>query len=148
MVNNRNNQFSEGFILRLNFWLIVLSITLLRLPIALGYRTDLNYLYLGIIPYLWGILVNFAFLKQFKSIVTVKKSYLLLVSLFLFIWFVAFLRSAFRDYSYETYFTLGQLITLVILGTFLFLAFRVGALQSRLPELKKAIVLSLGFYVT
>ncbi len=147
MVNNRKNQFTEDSILRLNYWLIVLSITLLRLPIALGYRTDLNYLYLGIIPYLWAVLVNVAYLKRHNSIIPVNKSYLLLVSLFLFVWSVAFLRTAFRDYSYDTFFALGQLLTLVILGTFLFLAFRIGAFQSRLSELKKAIVLSLGFYV-
>ena len=147
MVSNRKTQFSVGSILKLNFWLIVLSLTLLRLPIALGYRTDLNYLYLGIIPYIWGILVNVAFLKHNNSKIPVNKRFLLLVSLFFVIWLVAFLRSAFRDFSYGTFYILSLVVTLAIFGIFLFLAFRIGALQSRISELKKAVVLSLGFYV-
>jgi len=67
MINDHKRQFSEGSIITLDFWLIVLSITFLRLPIALGYRTDLNYLYLGIIPYLWGYPCQLCFSKAAQA---------------------------------------------------------------------------------
>ena len=146
MVDNSKKQISSDSIFSINFWLIVLSITLLRLPIALGYRDDFSYLFLGIIPFLAGIVFNL--INQYKSEnkTTYYKKGVVLFTIFTFLWIVAMIRTIFIEFTFTSVFILGHLVSWILLLIFTIIAFHNTA-DNRRNKLKMAIVYSLGLYV-
>ena len=135
------------FLLQLNFWLIILSLTLLRLPIAFGYRNDFFFLHIGIIPFLAGLLINLFFLKS-RAIKTHNFSvFFILFILFCIFWTIAFLRTALSNISFETFFILGQLFTLWTLGGFFFLSIINVSNQKDFLQLIKAAFYAFGLFV-
>jgi hypothetical protein len=135
------------FLLQLNFWLIIISLTLIRLPVAFGYRNDFFFLHIGIIPFLAGLLINLVFLSRQAEKTRNFSAFFIFYLLFCFFWTVAFLRTALATLTLDTFFILGQLFIIWTLGGLFFLSILNVSNQKDLLRLIKAALYSFGVYV-
>lgn len=137
---------SSSFIFLLNFWLIVFSLSIFRLPIAFGYRFSFPALYFGILPFAAGIIFNLLVVSKQKMHPAFNKRNFILFCFFVLLWIVALLRTYFRESTDDAFFTFGVLVSWLILGLFLLLAFSVTD-ESQHNELIGALIYGLGFFV-
>jgi hypothetical protein len=138
----------KEFIFKINRIIIILSIFLLRLPIALGYRYNIIYRSLGLILIIVTLIFNISFIHRNHLKISVNNTGLIIFSLFILIWILAILRFAFNEIYFDTFYSI------YILFTFLFLVFFVGSALWANPEpfqqiqIRKSLLYAFGFYIT
>lgn len=137
---------SERTLFLLNYWIIVISITVLKLPIAFGYRDDFSILFLGIIPLLSGVIFNLMHLSARKNGIRLSKSGVAAFTAFVLLWSIALIRTVFNDFTFASIYILGNFLAWLILVLFVILAF-INAQDDQRHLLTKAMVYSVGFYI-
>lgn len=130
----------------LNFWLVVFSLSIFRLPIAFGYRFIFPALFLGIIPYAAGILFNLMVLLKNKKRAILNKRNFILLCLFATLWIIALSRAFSKDSTIDAWFIMGILVSWLVLGIFIFFVFLITD-EIQHNELIGALIYALGFYV-
>jgi hypothetical protein len=147
-VFNKKAISDKDFIYEVDVVIIILSIFMLRLPIALGYRDNFIYRGLGIIPIFVTLLFNISFIKRNRIRIIVDKKVLLIYSLFSIIWIQAILRTAFDEINLNTIFFVQNLLTFAILGGFVFSSFWASTDPVQQLRIKKGLVYAFGLYIT
>jgi O-antigen ligase len=137
---------NNSIIFIINFWLIVFSLSIFRLPIALGYRFNLPFVYLGVIPNIAGIVFNILVIIKQKRQVFLNKRGFGFLCVFTTLWIIALIRTSTQSISVDSFFILGALISWILMGLFIFLAFYVMD-ERQQKSLNNSLIYSLGVFV-
>jgi hypothetical protein len=130
-----------------NIVLLFLSIVLLRLPIAFGYRYDLLTRAFFLIPFLILLLFMLLYVKETKQKLLIDEKQRWFFILFILIWVIAFIRKATSEFNFDTFYFLGYLITWITFGGYVFLAFAITNNPSEKFALIKSTVYACGIYI-
>jgi hypothetical protein len=130
----------------LNFWLVVFSLSIYRLPIAFGYRFSFLAFFIGIIPYAAGIVFNVLVILKRKKRAALNKRNFIILCFFAVLWILALMRTFSKESNFDALLTLGILASWLVLGLFIFLVFLLTDEYHHF-ELIGAMIYGLGFYV-
>jgi hypothetical protein len=148
MFSKINPISDKEFIYIINRIIIILSIFLLRLPIALGYRYNIIYRSIVLILIFVTLIFNVAFIHRNHIKISLDKYGLVIFSLFILFWIQALLRFAFHEINFDTFFSIYYLFTFLILGFFVFTAFWANPEPAQIFHLKKSLIYAFGLYIT
>ncbi|MBN2389056.1 MAG: O-antigen ligase family protein [Anaerolineales bacterium] len=130
-----------------DYWLIIFSLLLLRLPIAFGHRYDLVSRLDELVPFILLIIYKLILFGKKVPRPAGKRTDLIVIALWGGLWAIAFGRSAIALSGYQTLFVLIKLTRLLVVGIFLYLAFANAFLLGRLEQLARAFLYGLGLYL-
>jgi hypothetical protein len=148
MFSKINSLPDHDFIYQINKVIIILSIFLIRLPIALGYRYNIVYRGLGIIPVVATVIFNILFIHRNHTELRVDKKGFVVFSLFIIIWIESILRSAFHEISFDTFYFIQNLIDILMLIVFVITALWANPDPVRQFQLKKGLLFAFGLYIS
>jgi hypothetical protein len=131
----------------IDYWLLLFSIVIWRFPIAMGARGDLILRSVLVIPYIVQIIYKAIYLIRNKVAAHLDKKFLKIFILFSGTWILGFIRTIFYRYSFDTFYLAEYLVTLIILGLFLFLVLAYNNDIEIRQKLLKGIFYAFGLYM-
>jgi hypothetical protein len=131
----------------LNVPAFLFSILLIRLPIAFGYRYNIIFSGIGLIPIAFALFLNtFYFIKN-KPRIKIDKRLFILFVMFSLIWIQAIIRTSFRAFNLESSFILQNLLIILTLAVYILILFHnPGQIYSQ-NDVLKAVVYAFGIYL-
>ena len=131
-----------------DFWLVVFSFTLVRLPIAFGHGLDLTLLLFMLVPYVILIPLKIKYLIEYRPKVIFDKRLMWIGIVFWSFELASLIRTALVDDIYLALFAVYQIILYITLGAFFYLALAICSdNQSMLSRIRRAVFYALGVYI-
>ncbi len=147
MLTNSKYDSDKKFVFYLNLIIVLLSITILRLPIVLGYRYDFFIRGFTSVPLFCVFVMNLYYIRKFKIRLHIDRKLTATLLLFMVIWIVALLRTAFIEINFDTFTAFLILFTYFPLGMYVFSVFHAIPEENQQIKLAKAVVYSFVLYV-
>ena len=138
----------KKFIFIIDLSIIIFSVFLLRFPIALGYRSNVVYRGLGVIPIFVTLLFNISFVRKNNLKIKLDKKVLLLLGLFVAFWIQGSIRSALHFMSFDIFYFIENLFAFLTLGFFVAFAFFANPKPEHQTQLRKGLIYAFGLYIT
>ncbi len=139
---------TKGTQLKIDYWLLIFSILIWRFPIALGARNNLLFRSLLLFPYVVQIIIKAIYFKRNKESINFDKKILVIFILFTGIWILGFIRTISYTITFESYYLAEYLLTLIVLGSYLFLVLAYHTDIDKRRRLLQGIFYAFGLYLS